>query len=228
LAGIALQILIQVTGESPLPGYLGVTLIGNASPFLIIWLSAFTSFFVAVEFQYGTIRNIVALGKGRARVYLSKQMSVFIATFAFTLLTGILTTAANSVRAGFGDMAQGEFLRFFATIYLLQLLYHLVYAALLNLFAFISRNAAATALCGVGFIIFETVAIVALRQIGGVGMTIRQAFPYYYVSLLYGTDYEIYGYADAAFVAQSVSVSVVSIVLISAVGAYMFKRTDIK
>ncbi|MDR1537432.1 MAG: ABC transporter permease [Clostridiales bacterium] len=228
LTGIVLQAIIQVTGDGALQGHLAVAKIDSMSPFLCIWLSAFVSFFVAAEFQHGAIRNTLSLGKGRTQVYLSKQASVFIATFAFTFLSAILAVVVSSARDGFGNASPTEFLRFFAMIFLLQLLNHFVYAALFNLFAFISKNAAATALCGVGFIIVEMVSISILGQLGGIGLAIRQAFPYYYVSLLYGADYQIYGYADAAFVTRSIIVSVVSIALISAVGAYIFKRSDIK
>jgi ABC-type transport system involved in multi-copper enzyme maturation permease subunit len=217
-----------MTGQEALPGHLGVTQIVGLSPFLCIWLSAFVSFFVAAEFQYGTIRNVLALGKGRTQVYLSKQGAVFFATFAFTLLIAILAAAVSSARAGFGNVPPAEFLRFFAVIFVLQLLYHCVYAALFNSIAFIVQNAAATVLCGVGFIAAEIFAVADLGQFGEVGLTVRQAFPYYYVSLLYNVSYDFYGYADPSFVTQSIIVSVVSIALISAVGAYIFKRSDIK
>jgi ABC-2 type transport system permease protein len=228
LAGIVVLSNAQMTGENPLPGHLGVTLIARMSPFICILISAFVSFFVATEFQQGTIRNALALGKGRAQLYLSKQGAVFVATFLFVLLTAILAAAINTARMGFGDVVPTEFLRFFAIIASLQLLYHCVYAALFNLVAFVGKNPAATVLFGVGSIAAEMVAVSYLGQFGDIGLAMRQAFPYYYVSLLYSAGNGFYGYANSSFVSRGIVVNLASIALISVAGSYIFKRADVK
>ncbi|MDR2418445.1 MAG: ABC transporter permease [Treponema sp.] len=81
---LVLQTYIQMDGlrsleEEPVLGQIAISKICDASPFLCIWLSSFTGFFIATEFQNGTIRNTLALGKKRSSVYLAKLAAVFLA-----------------------------------------------------------------------------------------------------------------------------------------------------
>jgi ABC-2 type transport system permease protein len=53
---------------------------------LALWIAAFIGFFIASEFQTGTIRNPVALGKSRTHIYLSKLFSACVATAAIFII----------------------------------------------------------------------------------------------------------------------------------------------
>jgi ABC-type transport system involved in multi-copper enzyme maturation permease subunit len=222
----------QVQGTSPqegaIPGQLGVTTLAALSPFNCILLAAFPGFFVATEFDNGGARNSLALGKNRFHLYITKQTSVFVA-FAVTLFVSSVAAAAmGTALFGFGDMGNAEFAGFFLTMFGLQLLYHLVYAALFTAIAFITRNPALTVLLSIGALIAEMVLVAFLGQFGGFAQTARTVLPTHSVMGLHSWRQGLLGHADPAFLARSVTASVLSIALLTAVGAWAFKKAEIK
>lgn len=144
LAGVTAQtLLFQVlkqyakSDEPPVPGQFGVMVLVDTATFLQVWLLAFVGYFVASEFQNGTMRNTLALGKNRTHVYLSKLLFAFIAIAAIFATVSIVSTAGLSAVSGFGDMTFNEFWRFFTLNFFMQLLYHLTFAAVFTMFAFL-------------------------------------------------------------------------------------------
>jgi hypothetical protein len=214
--------------EGALPGQLGVTVLAALSPFNCILLAAFTGFFVATEFENGGVRNCLALGKNRFHLYLAKQASVFVAFAVILFVASAAAVVMGTAQFGFGDMANAEFAGFFLTIFCLQLLYHLVYAALFTAIAFIARNPALTVLLSICSTIAEMLLVALLGQFGGLAQAARTVFPIYSIGGLYGTRQNFFGYADPAFLTRSVIASILSIAFLTAVGAWAFRKAEIK
>jgi ABC-2 type transport system permease protein len=231
---VALQTFIQMDGlrsleKQPVLGQIAITRICDASPFLCIWLSAFVGFFIAAEFQNGTIRNILALGQKRSSVYLAKLMAVFLACTGMVTVTAITATVVCSALFGFGGMSGGEFLQFFLWTYFNQSLYHLSYAALFTLFAFISKNAAMTVLLGVGWTIAEMFIIGFLGDYqGGTLAFARDIFPSLYISIFYSEEYDVYWYNNAVQIIKGLVASILFIGASSVAGITLFLKSDIK
>jgi ABC-type transport system involved in multi-copper enzyme maturation permease subunit len=209
-------------------GQLGVTMLGSLSPFICILLAAFAGFCVAAEFDNGGARNSLALGKDRLHLYLAKQASVFAALAALLIVSAAGAILTGTVRFGFGDMQSDAYMSFLLTIFLLQLLYHLVYAAMFAAIAFITRNATMTVLLSIGWLIFEMILVSFLGRIGGFALTVRTVFPIYSVSGLYEAQQGLYGYANPAFVTRSIIAGIVSVILLIGVGAWAFRKAEIK
>lgn len=227
LAGVTAQTLLfrsmkqaAMSGEPPVHGQLGVLFLGDTAIFLQVWILAFVGYFVASEFQNGTMRNTLALGKNRIPVYLSKLLSSFIATAAIFAIVTIASTAWLSVTSGFGTMPFNEFLNFLALNFSMMLLYHLAFAAIFTMFAFISKNVGMTILMGSGFWIAKMYLPMVLAKFGFASAI--EYMPDYYISLFR----DLSGNPD--FITRGITVSLAYIVITSIIGIIVFKKSDIK
>lgn len=226
LAGVTAQTLIMVleqyfkTEEPPVPGQFGVMVPVDTSFLLQVWLIAFVGYFVASEFQNGTMRNVVALGKNRTHVYLSKLLSASIAMVVIYSTVIVVATAGFSAVAGFGDMTFNEFWRFFAWNFFMQILYHVTFAAIFTMFAFLSTSLGMTILLGIGFWIFKMFLPFFLSIIGHASAV--EYLPDYYI----GAFKDLSG--DPAFITKGIIVSVAYIVITSVIGCIVFKNSDIR
>jgi ABC-2 type transport system permease protein len=231
---IALQTYIQMDGlrsleETPVPGQLAITKICDASPFLCIWLAAFTGFFIAAEFQTGVLRNTLALGKKRSAVYCAKLIAAFLACTAMLSVTALTATAVCSALFGFGGMGTGEFLRFFLWTFFNQTVYHLGYAALFTFFAFVSRNAAMTVLLGVGWTVIEQMILGFLGNYQGGSLAFaRQIFPGLYIAIFYSVEYDTYWYNNATQIIKGIAAGVLFAGASSGAGIMLFGKQDVK
>lgn len=221
LAGVTAQtLLLQVVILTPVPAQFGVLFLADTSIFLQVWLLAFVGYFVASEFQNGTMRNILALGRNRTQVYLSKLLFTFIAIAAIFAAVSIVSTAWLSAAAGFGDMTYNEFWRFFASNFFMQLLYHLTFAAVFTMFAFLSRSLGMTLLLGIGYWIVKWNLPMVLSRLG-LAFAIKY-LPDHYIGMFGQSN------GDPAFITQGMIVSVAYIVITSIIGCIVFKKSDIK
>ncbi|MDR2090034.1 MAG: ABC transporter permease [Clostridiales Family XIII bacterium] len=233
LALAAVFVVAQAEGSAfkndVILGQFGVTLLSALSAFEVMLLVAFVGFFVTTEFDNGAVRNSLALGKNRLCLYLSKQVSVCVAIAALLLASSLVATAVGTVRSGFGEMSAAAYAGFFLTIFGLHLLYHTVYAAFFTMIAFVTRNSILTVLLCVGVIVIEIMLVSLLGFSGEFGQTARTVFPVYSIKLLYSTgDPAFFGYADPAFLARSVIASAAEIALLIGIGAWAFKKAEIK
>lgn len=224
LAGITaetlLQVLLKTYDKEPIPGQFGVTVATDASVILQVWLIAFVGYFVASEFQNGTMRNILALGKNRTRVYLSKLFSASIAIAAIYATVSIVATAGFSVAFGFGDMTFNEFWRFFTWNFSMEILYHLTFAAIFTMFAFLSRSLGMTILLGIGYWIVMLF-LPGLLSTMGLDFAVKY-LPQYYIGAFKGLS------GDPAFITKGLIASAAYFVLTSIIGCIVFKKSDIK
>lgn len=223
LVGIAAQTVFQVwtsyTDHFVNLGQTGLLKMAENSILLCMWIAGFIGLYTAPEFQQGTLRNVLALGKNRSHVYLSMLLSSSIAIAAILAVVSIVATVGLTAAFGFGDMALGDFLRFFFWNYLMQLLYHLSFAALFCMFAFICKSPGITILLGIGY----TVASFALT--GFLDKHLPVALDYLPQTYISGFTYFS---SDPAFVVRGLFVSAAYFVITWIVGSIVFKKSDIK
>ena len=202
-------------------GQEGVLKIGDA--FSAIWIGAFAGFFIASEFQNGTIRNVLSLGKNRMYVFLAKVIAVIIAIVVMLFVMAITQTIGQTVANKFGSMTIGVFIPYFFFNFFNMVIYHLPYAGFFTMFAFMSRKPGLTILLAFGY---ETV----ILTIGGMlqnypAMNLKPFLswfpPYYYTKI----D-EFLG--NWTFITNGYIVSIVFTLVPILIGIYKFKNTDIK
>lgn len=209
--------------EPPVLGQNSIIVLGEGAAIRALWIAAFVGFFIASEFQNGTIRNVIALGKDRTHILISKIFSASIAIVAILTVDGIVATICNSAAFGFGNMAGGEFLRLSVGSFFLQTLYHSTYAAVFTMLAFLSKDSGKTIL----FCIVYEIAILAIGGFlnnfpGGALAFAVQLFPQYYASELDDIGFQL------PFMINGIIISVAYIVGSSLIGTIVFKKSDIK
>lgn len=225
LAGVIAQtVLVQVmfhyANRPPVSGQSGVMVLVDTSLFLQVWLLAFVGYFVASEFQNGTMRNILALGKNRTQVYLAKLLATFVAMAAIFAAVSIVSTAGLSAAYGFGDITFNEFWRFFSLNFFNQLLYHLTFAAVFTMGAFLSRSLGMTILLGIGYWVVKMYFPLIFGALDLVFAI--EYLPDYFI----GSFVQLSG--DPAFITKGIIVSVAYIVITSIIGCIVLIKSDVK
>jgi ABC-2 type transport system permease protein len=224
---VTVIVIIQVLSDYYLPdqiiqGQNSIAKLGQNSAMLSLFMAAFVGFFIASEFQNGTMRNILALGKNRTRVYLSKVFSACVAVAAIVTVAGVMATIGYGVAFGFGNMAIGEFLPYFSWNFLAILFFYMPYAAVFTMLAIISKSPITTALLCIGYVVvvFSLGGFINAYPGGGLKFLLEY-FPEYYMS-------EIDDLASLPFIAKGILVSGTYIVLSSIIGSIVFNKSDIK
>jgi ABC-2 type transport system permease protein len=199
----------------------GVLEIGDAMT--SIWIGAFTGFFIASEFQNGSIRNVLSLGKNRKHVFLAKFIAVTIALVIMLFVMAITQTIMQTVVKEFGSMTIGTFISFFFFNFFNMVIYHLPYAGFFTLFAFLSRKPGLTILLALGYE-FTMLSIGAMLQNypdKNLKPFLSWFPPYYYTKI---EDF----LGNWAFITNGYVVSIVFTIVPILIGIYKFKNTDIK
>lgn len=225
LSGVAMQTLLVIalyhTANRPLgPGQTGIMMLVNTSLFSQIWILAFVGYFISSEFQNGAMRNILALGKDRTHVYLSKLFSTFFATLTILAIIAVVSTVVLTALYGFGDMNFTEFLSYITSTFFMQFIYHLPHAAVFLMLAFLSRSLGMTLMLGIGYWIVNANVPSILRALNIVSTI--EYFPDYYISRFASL------HGDPSFIIKGFIVSAVYILIASIVSCIVFKKSDIK
>ena len=76
--------LVQVI-DTVINGATGVFMMDKNGLTILLVIVAFISFFIGEEFQHGTIRNALSLGRSRTHYYLSKFVTAALLTFSGVL-----------------------------------------------------------------------------------------------------------------------------------------------
>ena len=130
-------------------GQIGVLQIGSSMN--AIWFGAFAGFFIASEFQNGSIRNVLSLGKNRAQVFMAKVIAMFIAITIMLFVLAVSFTICYTITSRFGTMAIGAFVPYFISNFFSELIFHLPYAGFFTMFAFLTKKPGLTILLAFGY-----------------------------------------------------------------------------
>ena len=188
-----------------------------------MWFGAFAGFFIASEFQNGGIRNILALGKNRAYVFMAKVISMILCIAILLCVIVIVQIIGNSIVTGFGSKSLIEFTVFLLKNFTHLVVFHLAYAGFFTMFAFITQKAGLTILFS---FCFEALILVC----GGFfenfkGMNLKpflQLFPHYYYTKI---DFNL---TNDQFFVNGYIVCLLYFLVPVIISILIFKRTDIK
>lgn len=119
--------LVQVK-DTVINGSTGILMIEKNGLTILLVISAFISFFIGEEFQNGTIRNALSLGRSRTHYYLSKFTIATLVSFVGVMLTTIIGMIGYSLAFGFGEVAEINnyyiyAIKTFSTLYILSLIH---------------------------------------------------------------------------------------------------------
>ena len=202
-------------------GQSGVLQIGSSMN--AIWFGAFAGFFIASEFQNGSIRNVLSLGKNRVCVFIAKVISMLIAITIMLFVLAVSLTICFTITSEFGTMAVGAFIPYFILNFFNELIFHLPYAGFFTMFAFLTKKPGLTILLSFGyeFLVLATGAI--LQNYPGKNLKfLLQYFPQYY----YTKIEEFLG--NWQFITNGYWVCLGFTLIPILIGIYNFKNSDIK
>jgi ABC-2 type transport system permease protein len=214
--------LVQVI-DTVVNGATGVLLMEKNGLTILLVIGAFSSFFIGEEFQSGTIRNALSLGRSRAHYYVSKFVIAALLSFVGVLGMTAIGMFSFTAAFGFGDVAEinnyvSYALKTFGTLYLLMLANVSVFVMI----SFLTKSSSIALIWG----FLYTIGTGFLPGIFQQTEHFKQVTFWFTESFLFYSDFA--KPADIALYPEMVLVSLVTIVLSSAVGILLFTRTDIK
>jgi ABC-2 type transport system permease protein len=208
----------DVFGFTP-EGAMGVQALQSNSSIFAILAVVFAGLFVSNEFATGTIRNALCIGKSRIQVYISKLTMSGVMLFIIMFVSAVAFIASFSIMYGFGDSA--DFVATSIKVFALQLLYHLAYASLACMFAFLIQNTVFSVSVGIFCVMISGVLTDVFTAFDGLGLFAR-LMPNYYITRLADN------LADSGFILQSILASLAFILITSVAGCVVFKNRDVK
>ena len=88
--------------DTVINGATGILMVEKMAAWILLAFAAFACFYIGEEFQNGTIRNTLSLGRNRMTYYVSKLL-LLITTLGVVLITG-LAMIAYTLAFGFGEV----------------------------------------------------------------------------------------------------------------------------
>lgn len=214
--------LIQAI-DTVINGASGVLMMEKNGLTILLVISAFISFFIGEEFQNGTIRNALSLGRSRTHYYLSKFVVAALLSLVGVFVMTALGIISFSVVFGFGEVAEiSNYFSFaiksFGTLYLLIL-------ANVSIYVMISFLTKTTGISLIWSFLY-TMATGFGPGIFQQTQHFKQVTYWFTESFLFYSDFA--KPADIAKFPEMILVSLITIVISSTLGILLFKRTDIK
>ncbi|EGP4895657.1 ABC transporter permease subunit [Enterococcus faecium] len=209
--------------DTVINGATGILMVEKMAAWILLAFAAFACFYIGEEFQNGTIRNTLSLGRNRMTYYVSKLLvTLLITTLGVVLITG-LAIIAYTLAFGFGEVEgiknYGNYvLKVFPVLLLLILATLSVPVAL----TFITRSTSVSLLLSFLYIMGTAFVPGVFAKIKGLEFLTE----WFTETWLMYTDF-----AQQATYSQApkmILVSLVTIVVSSALGMFIFQKSDIK
>lgn len=209
--------------DTVINGATGILMIDKNGLTILLVISTFISFFIGEEFQNGTIRNALSLGRSRTHYYLSKFVIAALLSLVGVIVMTILGMISYSVVFGFGEVAGiGDYFSYaiksFGILYLLILANVSVYVMI----SFLTKNSGIS-------LVWSFLYTIGTGFIPGIFQQtehFKQVTYWFTESFLFYSNFVTQ--ADIAKFPQMLLVSVITIMVSSILGILLFKRTDLK
>ena len=202
-------------------GQRGVLQIGSSMN--AIWFGAFAGFFIASEFQNGSIRNVLSIGKNRVHVFMAKVIAMLIAITIMLFVLALSLTICFTITSEFGTMGVVAYIPYFMLNFFNELIFHLPYAGFFTMFAFLTKKPGLTILLAFGyeFSLLATGAI--LQNYPDKNLkSLLQYFPQYYYTKI--EEFLV----NWQFITNGYLVCLGYTFVPILIGIYYFKNSDIK
>ncbi|ARF17836.1 ABC transporter permease [Sporosarcina ureae] len=214
--------LVQVI-DTVINGATGVLMIKKNGLTILLVMSAFISFFIGEEFQNGTIRNALSLGRSRTHYYLSKLVIAALLSLVGVFIMTVIGMISFTVVFGFGDVAEitnyySYALKSFGILYLLVL----ASVSIFVMISFLTKNSSFSLIWS----FLYTIATGLLPGIFQKTEHFKQVTNWFSETFLFYSNFATP--EDMALYPEMAIVSLITIVISSALGIVLFKRSDIK
>jgi ABC-2 type transport system permease protein len=209
--------------DTVINGATGILMMEKNGLTILLVISAFISFLIGEEFQNGTIRNALSLGRSRTHYYLSKFVIAAILALVGVIIMTALGIISFTVVFGFGEVVGishyfSYAIKSFSTLFLLILANVSVYVMI----SFLTKNSGIS-------LVWSFLYTIVTGFAPGIFLQTEHFKPVTYwftESFLIYSNFAIH--ADIAKYPEMILVCLITIVLSSTIGILLFKRTDIK
>lgn len=214
--------LIQAK-DTVINGATGILMMEKNGLTILLVLIAIISFFIGEEFQNGTIRNSLSLGRSRTHYYLSKLVTAMLLTLGSVVILTVIGMISFTIVFGFGEISGiSDYLWYsiksFSTLYLLILSNVSIYVMI----TFLTKNSGIS-------LVWSFLYTIATGFGAGI---FQQTTHFKYVTYWFTESFLFYfdfaKPADISKFPEMIVVSLITIVLSSTLGILLFKKTDIK
>ena len=214
---------LNQTKDTVINGATGILMMEKNGLTVLLVMSAFICFFIVEEFQKGTIRNTLSLGRSRTYYYMTKLAVAALLTLVGVILMTVFGIMGFSAVFGFGEVAEiSNYLWFaikaFLTLYFLILANVSIYVMI----SFLTKNSAVSLIWSFLYTIATGFGAGIFQQT----KHFKQLTFWFTESFLFYSDFA--KPVDIAKYPEMILVSIITIVLTSIIGILLFNRTDIK
>lgn len=209
--------------ETVINGATGVLMMAKIAAAIQLVIAVFASFIIGEEFQNGTIRNALSLGRSRAHYYFTKWLIAAGVTLLSMIIITLIGVIGYGAAFGFGEVAGvTDYMGYAVKVVIVQSFLMLSVTSVFVMLAFWTRSSAMAIVwtslftIGTGFVpgIFQK--FEATKEIT---WWFTQSYMFY---SNFASQWAISQFPKMIFV------SVVTIVVSSMLGYVIFSKTDIK
>lgn len=199
----------------------GLTAFSNGNVQMI--LGIIIAIFVTAEFSHGTMKNVVSKGFPKLQIYLTKLISMTVASYIIIIATFVVGTISAIIVTGtLGDL-NGEYISKIVKTIGIELLLNTALTALILLVSMVVRNlgaAIAINIIGImsfGPLIFSILEYVVKGKIKFTEYSLLNNIAFYANNTAKGSDY-----------LRSLIVGLIFLAVSTVLGIYAFKKSDVK
>lgn len=209
--------------DTVINGASGILMMDKNDATILLIISAFISFSIGEEFHNGTIRNALSLGRSRTEYYMAKLLTASLVTFIGAAIMTVVGMIGYGTQFGFGTVGDIEnYVSYAYWSYVTLFLLILANVSVYVMISFMTRSSSIAIIWGF------------LYTMGtGFGPSIFQQTEHFKELTYWFVDTFLFYFtfasqADMTEYLRMIIVSLITIVLSSILGIYIFKRTDIK
>lgn len=205
-------------------GYDGIYCIRNGLLEVKLLLTIFIAMFISSEFSYGTIKNIASRGISRVKIYLSKLVTGLFVSVVYTIIGTVCAFIFGTIKWGTGEFSNDVIIDIckMVGLFLLSLF---AWQCIITMFGFIIRRSGGTIATALGLSAVINILFLVINFIA------KFKFDFDLDSMKYWPETYCTGVSlsmDQEFIKIGVIVSIVYIIVSTAIGLYTFLKRDIK
>lgn len=193
---------------------------------VVISGAVMAAIFICDEFDSGTVRNLLSIGRSRVKYYAVKLGIVFVTAILLAAVSTAINTGVITAFYGFGATGDGFALDLFLFI-VGQVLTYATYISLFVMFAFLFRSVGAAMGVSIGcvFILEQLIFLILDMDFAASVSFLRNGIPFYNMMQFTAVFNGNAGMGDFAIAAI---ICVVTAIIATAVGIVTFSKRDVK
>lgn len=190
--------------------------------FLAIIGSILAGFFISEEYQTGVMKNALVTGRGRGEIYFAKYLVFSLGVLVIALIFPVVTSIGATFLYNFGDIQGGSIFLYTIRVILLYVLHIFAFTSIITGVAFLFKDSGKTisiTLVGIGIIYFGFMFLMNSFS------KVQKIYEYTIFYRLIETVHIQMTHTD---IFQSILIALFTLLFLSSLGVFLFKRKDVQ